>query len=336
MNDDIFNSLAITFLQLKGWGNQNVKIVLDANKKFFTNSKLTLNDIKSLTTNIDNKKTNNLIEKITPEDWDLANKKATVILEQSKKNNIKILNFLSLKYPQNLKVVQDHPAVLYIKGNLEILNNYPSLATIGSRNPLDFVKKLTDRLIGILVENEFITVSGLALGIDRICHASTLRYGGKTIAILPGGLDTIYPKKNQKLADDILENDGTLISVNPVGTKVIPANLVERDKWQAGLSDGVIAMQTSIKGGTTHAMNASLKYHRPLAVLGLTTKKDSEAYQKIEGNIKYIKNKSALAITNYTSIENFINNVKFQKEKRLKQYNKKSNDIIRDISLFEN
>lgn len=340
MNQNYINHLIISFLQLKGWGNQSVKKFFNETKIYRTASELTLAEIKDLSDKISDKKTRNLITKIEDDNWNEACKRASEIIVNSKQNNIEILNFLSPGYPQNLKMIKDYPTILYVKGNSEILdsNLYPSLATIGTRKPLKNVEKFTNRLIEILVENNFITVSGLAIGTDSICHLSTLNNDGKTIAILSNGLDTVYPKRNQKLADKILEKGGALVSTNPVGTKVSPANLVERDKWQAGLSDGVIAMQTSSDGGTTHAMDASLEYNRPLAVLGLSAPMNSKEYRQINGNIEYIKKKKALSLTNHKSIDKFIEVVKDNKKKRNDKYKKQSklpsNDIIEEISLF--
>lgn len=341
MNQSYINHLIISFLQLKGWGNQSVKKFFNETRVYNSVSELTLAEIKDLPDKISDKKLCNLISKIENEHWNEARKKASEIIKSSKRNDIEILNFLSPGYPLNLKMINDSPAIIYVKGNSELLdsNLYSSLATIGTRKPLKNVEKITDRLIEILVENNFITVSGLAIGTDSICHLSTLNNDGKTIAVLSNGLDTVYPKRNQKLANEILEKGGTLISTNPIGTKVTPANLVERDKWQAGLSDGVIAMQTSSNGGTTHAMNASLEYKRPLAVLGLNAPINSNKYPQISGNIKYIKQKKALSLVNQESIDKFIKFVKDNKKKRNNEYEKRlksqNHDSFKQIGLFE-
>jgi DNA processing protein len=91
-----------------------------------------------------------------------------------------------------------------------------------------------------------------------------LRYGGRTIAVMAGGLDGIYPKQNAKLADEIIERDGALISEQPFGVPPAPRNLVQRDRLQSGLSVATFVMQTDIKGGSMHTVRFTLMQGRLL------------------------------------------------------------------------
>lgn len=107
-------------------------------------------------------------------------------------------------------------------------------------------------------------VSGLAIGIDTVSHQAALRHGGQTIAVMAGGLDSVYPKQNAKLADEILEKEGALVSEQPFGVPPSPRNLVQRDRLQSGLSIATFVMQTDIKGGSMHTVRFTIQQDRLL------------------------------------------------------------------------
>jgi DNA processing protein len=107
-------------------------------------------------------------------------------------------------------------------------------------------------------------VSGLALGVDSLSHQAALDSGAHTVAILANGLEAVYPKKNARLAADILSSGGALLSEQPFGTPAIPRNLVQRDRLQSGMSAGTIVMQTDIIGGSMHTVRFTLLQGRLL------------------------------------------------------------------------
>src|SRR4029077_18875204 len=92
-------------------------------------------------------------------------------------------------------------------------------------------------------------VSGLALGVDTLCHEAALSLGGHTVAILANGLDSVYPAQNKELAERILSAGGALVREQPLGTPALPRNLVARDRLQSGMSAATIVMQTDLIGG---------------------------------------------------------------------------------------
>lgn len=108
-------------------------------------------------------------------------------------------------------------------------------------------------------------VSGLAIGCDTAAHSGCLSVHGETIAVLAHGLDRVYPAVNRELVGEILDTGGCLLSEYPPKTRPFPANFVERDELQAGLSDGVIVVETGVKGGTMHTVRFSQEQRKPLA-----------------------------------------------------------------------
>ncbi len=115
-----------------------------------------------------------------------------------------------------------------------------------------------------LVQAGFVIVSGLALGIDAVAHQATLDCGGKTIAVLGGGVSDkdIGPQTNLPLAQNILGNDGLLISEYPDGQQIFPANFAVRDRIVSGLSKGVLVIEAPEKSGALITANCAIDQNR--------------------------------------------------------------------------
>lgn len=159
-----------------------------------------------------------------------------------------ILTLYHEKYPSLLKEIVHPPPLLFVQGDVDILNKN-QLAIVGSRNPSsrgasiahDFAKHLSS--IGILV------TSGLAIGIDAASHNGALSVSnGKTIAVLASGLDQIYPRTNKKLAANIIAN-GALVTEFPLGVRPIAHNFPRRNRIISGLSLGVLVVEAAVKSG---------------------------------------------------------------------------------------
>lgn len=199
--------------------------------------------------------------------------KADELLYKSEQLGIKAISYVEPYFPDNiLSTINEDgklnvPLVLYYKGNLSITRQ-KAIGIIGTRRPTNEGIFAGEYLGEKLSELGFNIVSGLAIGCDAAVHHGTLRSkGGKTTAILANGLDEIYPKRNQKLAEEIIENGGLLMSENPIGTKANNLTLISRDRIQAALSDAMIVIQTGVKGGTNHAANTTLYAQKPLFVV---------------------------------------------------------------------
>ncbi|MDV5113967.1 DNA-processing protein DprA [Clostridium perfringens] len=107
----------------------------------------------------------------------------------------------------------DKPYLLFYKGNLELLDDLNNnIAVIGLIDPDKNIAKRESDVVEKLIDNDLVIVSGLAAGCDSIAHKLCLEMGGKTIAVLPSQLNKIYPAENKKLAEDIVQKGGLLIS----------------------------------------------------------------------------------------------------------------------------
>ena len=112
-----------------------------------------------------------------------------------------------------------------------------------------------------------IVVSGLALGIDTAAHKGCLESGGKTIAVVGSGLDSIYPKENTKLQKDIIQSGGLILSEQPEGIKASPRTLIARTRIQMAIADKVIVVECERESGTMHAVHFAQKFGKPIFAL---------------------------------------------------------------------
>lgn len=197
-----------------------------------------------------------------PDKMDMALKYADSVLDKSQELEIKVSIFGDENYPSNFYTMQVPPVLIYYKGG-HIGRTYDkAIACVGTRKPTRLSYNIINYLIPQLVEEGYSVVSGLALGSDRLAHISALMCGGNTIAVLAHGLDQISPKKNKRLADDILDNGGTLISEYPVGVKPENFRYINRNRLIVGLSKGLIVGECAKKSGTMHSIEFSRENNR--------------------------------------------------------------------------
>lgn len=212
-------------------------------------------------------------------------------------NEIDIISIEDKEYPQKLKQIYDPPISLYIKGNKEILNQ-KTIAIIGCRDATNYGKKVASYLAYNLAKKEsgYVIVSGLAKGIDSYGHIGSLTARGKTIAVMGTGLDMIYPKENEVLADKILNEEGAIISEYPLGTKPEKMNFPARNRIISGLSQSVVVVEAKEKSGTLITVDYALEQGRDVFVVPGNINSDNSA-----GTNDLIK-QGAKLITSYMDI----------------------------------
>lgn len=183
-------------------------------------------------------------------------------LERAEELGISIIPYSDQRFPHLLRLIPNPPAVLYVKGNFPSFE--PAIAIVGTREPTDFGVKVARLVSEEVARRGWWVVSGLANGIDSEAHRRTLSVGGKTVAVLANGLDSVYPKNNEPLAEEIVAAGGALLSENPLGTRASARNLVDRDRLQSGLSVGTVVCETDIRGGSMHTARFTLDQKRLL------------------------------------------------------------------------
>lgn len=202
-------------------------------------------------------------------------------LEYMDKNGIKLISIFDERYPKNLKNIYDPPAILYVKGNEKILNDF-SLAIVGCRENSVYGAITTKQIVKGLTENKITTISGLAKGIDSIAGDETLNQNGKTIAVVANGLDIIYPSENKDLAEKIIQNGGAIVSEYVIGTKPEKMNFPARNRIISGISSGVIVVEAKQKSGSMITIDFALEQGRQVfAVPGNITSKNSQGTNEL-------------------------------------------------------
>lgn len=179
---------------------------------------------------------------------------------------IQIITIFSSDYPETLKNIDEPPKVLYCKGDISLLKSKYNLAIVGTRHPTNYGKQITEKFAGELTINGFNIVSGLADGVDTISHTACLNNNGKTISVVAGGLDNIYPGGNIKLSEKIIQN-GLIITEKAPHYKARQYDFPIRNRIIAGLSRGVLITEASLKSGTMHTKNYAINYGKELFVV---------------------------------------------------------------------
>jgi len=152
------------------------------------------------------------------------------------------------EYPTLLKQTDNPPPILYVHGNLSIIND-PQLAIVGSRNPTQSGMTSAYDFSKYLGQTGLCITSGLALGIDGSAHQGALDANAPTIAIIATGIDRVYPAKHRNLAHQIVET-GAIISEFPVGTQPRSSNFPRRNRIISGLAHGTLVVEAALKSGS--------------------------------------------------------------------------------------
>ncbi|MGB3201424.1 MAG: DNA-processing protein DprA [Nodosilinea sp.] len=183
------------------------------------------------------------------------------------------------EYPALLYEIDDPPPVLFYRGRLELasaLQVMPSVGVVGTRNPSDYGRRWTCRLVQQLVNHDVVVVSGLAKGVDRYAHQQTLDSRGLTIAVLGTGVDQVYPSVNRDLYDRIAHH-GLLLSEHPNGTPPERAHFPRRNRIIAGLSRAVVVTEAPARSGALITAQLANDYGRDVfAVPGSLDNLNSE------------------------------------------------------------
>jgi DNA processing protein len=186
-----------------------------------------------------------------------------------------IVSLSSPAYPERLKEIYDPPPVLWVRGPVELLSK-PAMAVVGTRHPSPYGLGMAEMLSRDLAVRRMVIVSGMARGIDSSAHRGALAARMPTIAVWGTGIDVVYPKENKKLAEEILELGGAIVSEVPMGTYPAPQNFPRRNRILSGLSVAVLVVEAAENSGTRVTARCAADQNRDLfAVPGNATSKGS-------------------------------------------------------------
>jgi DNA processing protein len=182
-----------------------------------------------------------------------------------KEKGIKIYYCFDEDYPSYIFEKENQPLFLYCYGNVELLNqNKKKVAIIGTRNPTIGGIEATKGYVAKYVLHDWVTVSGLATGIDTEVHNETINNNGNTIAVIPTSFDKIYPKENEGLFNNIVDNNGLVISTYGPFENTYKSNFLDRNSIVAKMSDEIFVIEASIKSGTLNTVRQGYKFGKKI------------------------------------------------------------------------
>lgn len=166
-------------------------------------------------------------------------------------------------YPRLLSRIHDPPERLWVRGRLD---DDPAVAIVGSRACSRYGREVATRLAADLATAGMVVVSGLAYGIDAAAHRGALEAGGRTVAVLPGGVDEPQPRRHRQLAEQIAAG-GALVTEHPPGTEVGPWSFPARNRIIAGLSLAVVVVEAAERSGARITAGLAMEYDRDVLVV---------------------------------------------------------------------
>jgi len=172
------------------------------------------------------------------------------IIKARAPKHMKILLREQKSYPLQLRQIHSQPQQLYYRGNKKNLYAKKALAVVGARRMTHYGIRICKKIVSELVKNNITIISGLAFGIDAMAHEATLENHGKTVAVLGSGLDNIYPKNNRRLAKQILEQKGTIVTEYPPEEEARPCYFPARNRIISGLAKGVLVVEAGKRSGS--------------------------------------------------------------------------------------
>jgi DNA processing protein len=176
------------------------------------------------------------------------------------KRNISIIACNDPLYPSLLKNIHDPPVVLYVLGDPAVLN-CKAIGIVGSRAATHYGRSIAENMAKSLVRQDFVIVSGMALGIDTAAHKGALAAEGRTIAVLGCGLDIVYPPGNHRLFEEIALS-GAVVSEYPLGTVPDNFRFPARNRIISGLSLGVVVVEAANRSGSLITASHALEQGR--------------------------------------------------------------------------
>jgi DNA processing protein len=180
---------------------------------------------------------------------------ATLEIERAAELGAELITPADPGYPDPLRNIYDPPLALYVKGTLDLRDQH-AVAIVGSRHTTSYGRDCAGAFAASLARAGYTIVSGLARGIDTSAHQGALRAGGRTLAVLGGGLHDIYPPENRELAGEIAAS-GALISEFQLGREPDKTTFPIRNRIVSGLSQGVVVVEAGLSSGAMITANVA-------------------------------------------------------------------------------
>ncbi|HEY3037351.1 MAG TPA: DNA-processing protein DprA [Pyrinomonadaceae bacterium] len=179
-------------------------------------------------------------------------------------------------YPSLLREIYDPPITLYVKGAWSECLDQPAVAIVGSRKCSSYGQNSASMLARDLAQRGVTIVSGFARGIDAAAHRGAIEGRGRTVAVIGTGIDEVYPRDHKKLADEILDAGGAIVTQFPLTTPPVSENFPYRNRIISGLSLGVVVVEAAESSGSLITARLAIEQNREVfAVPGNITSRNS-------------------------------------------------------------
>jgi DNA processing protein len=210
-------------------------------------------------------------------------------LEKARQLGVKIITFWDNEYPEMLKNIPSAPVFLFVRGTLTS-DEQACIAIVGTRTPSSYGKLQAEKFARELCARGITIISGLARGVDTIAHRAVVNIGGRTIAVLGSGIDTIYPEENRALAEQIC-GKGAVISEFPMMTKPDAINFPRRNRIISGLSLGTLVVEAGRKSGALITADFAVEQGRDVYAIpgAITNPKSFGCHDLIQQGAKLVQ-----------------------------------------------
>ena len=245
-----------------------------------------------------------LVEGIEPRQIALLAEKslenADRILGACSRLGLRLLTMQDADYPMRLRNIFEPPCLLYVKGQLPVIDEEVAVAMVGTRKASPYGIEAAEKIAYGLCKQGAVVISGAAAGVDSASHRGALRAGGKTIAVLGNGLDIVYPAENEWLYRDIAAS-GALISEYPPGTAAEAWHFPVRNRIISGLSLATIVVEAPEKSGALITARRALEQGRD--VFALPANVDSAT---CAGNLRLLREGAIVAADGWDVLKEYV------------------------------
>lgn len=236
---------------------------------------------------------------------------------------MKNLNDVSVKiscfeeeYPKKLLSIKEYPESLYCRGNTELLKKNKIVAIVGSRNCSEYGRKYARLFAKNLAKENVCVISGLATGIDSAAHDGAIGEDGKTIAVLGGGLNHVYPASNLWLFNKIKENGGLIISEHEDDAETQISGFPKRNRIITGIADAVLVIEACPRSGSKVSAEYAFKQGKKVYCIpmNLDNKNSAGIIELIDKGAKIVTSPRKLIKDLYGGNDDGVENVKKQEK----------------------
>ncbi len=195
--------------------------------------------------------------------------------ELCSRHSVDILTIWDDCYPVLLREIYYPPPVLFVRGTLQSADAL-AVAVVGTRRCTSYGKLATERFAGVFAQSGIVVISGLAFGIDTVAHKAVLSAGGTTYAVIASGIDAISPYTAERLASEISDQGGAIISEYACGVRALPAYFPQRNRIISGIAQATLVVESRARGGALITAGFATDQNRELfAVPGAITSETS-------------------------------------------------------------